>query len=193
MIGIIDYGAGNAASVKNALDKLGVGSVITSNIEKMEKCDSLILPGVGAFGNAMDSLKGKIQMINDWKKPFLGICLGMQVLFERSDENPEAEGLGIIKGSVRKFNGIRTPQIGWNKIENVKGQLFDKEGFVYFVNSYYCKPDANENVTTSTTNYGIEFVSSVRKNNFYGVQFHPEKSSEFGLKILERFARLSKC
>jgi len=185
-IGIIK--TGNSGSVSSALEMLGFYCFISDNPEKLSKSDALILPGVGSFGQAMKSLSRLRNLILNWKKPFLGICLGMQVLFEKSEESSGVKGFGIIKGEVKKFQNIRVPQIGWNRITNLSGPLFSDKGYVYFVNSYFCVP--NESVKTSTTNYVVEFASSVQKNNFYGVQFHPEKSGEYGLKILERFARL---
>ncbi len=186
MIGIIK--TGNSGSVSSALEMLGFYCFISDNPEKLSKSDALILPGVGSFGQAVKSLSRLRNLILNWKKPFLGICLGMQVLFEKSEESSGVKGFGIIKGEVRKFQNIRVPQIGWNKITNLSGPLLDGQCYVYFVNSYFCVP--NESVKTSTTSYGIDFTSSIQKNNFYGVQFHPEKSGEYGLKILERFARL---
>ena len=187
IIGIIK--TGNSGSVENALETLGFNTLVSGEPEKLSRCGVLVLPGVGAFGESMKSLSSLKQFILKWKKPFLGICLGMQVLFETSEESPGVAGLGILKGSVNQFQKIRVPQIGWNKVTNVKGPLFQKPGYAYFVNSYYCVPD--ELTGTSTTDYGIAFTSSVRKRNYYGVQFHPEKSGEYGFEILENFARLS--
>ncbi len=187
-IGIIKIG--NATSVQNALKKLRIDSIISNDENELTTCIGIILPGVGAFGNGMKTIEKLAPFIKKLDKPLLGICLGMQLLFEESEERPGVRGLGLIKGSVKKFSGVRTPQIGWNKIENTHGALFEQEGRVYFVNSYYCAPE--ELVTTSTANYGINFTASIQKNNLYGVQFHPEKSGVFGLAILERFARLCK-
>lgn len=189
MIAILKLG--NYQSVQNALTKLNVKSIVTLDQNAIETCDALILPGVGEFGSVMQSLGDLTNVIKTYEKPFLGICAGMQVLFNASQESPGVTGLGIIKGNVEKFKGVITPQIGWNKLENIKSELFEKEDYVYYVNSYYCNP--LENVTTSTSFYGTNFCASVQKNNFYGVQFHPEKSGEYGLKILQNFTRLSKC
>lgn len=186
-IGIISMG--NATSVQNALRKIGVESIVTRDRAELEKCAALIIPGVGSFASGIKTIKNLIPLIKKWNKPLLGICLGMQLLFESSEESPGVKGLGLVKGTVKKFIQVRTPQIGWNQI-SVNGSLFDKNGYVYFVNSYYCVP--NESVASSTTDYGITFVSSIKKDNLYGVQFHPEKSGEFGLLILRRFVRLCK-
>ncbi len=189
MIGIIDVG--NAKSVENALEKLGYSSVRTIDSTIISKCNGIILPGVGEFGTVMQQIDPLSPLIKRWKKPFLGICAGMQVLFESSEESPSVEGLGIIKGKVKKFQNIRTPQIGWNKLENSTNPLLGKEEYVYFVNSYYCVP--REKAITSTAKYGINFAASINKENYYGVQFHPEKSGECGLEMLNKFARLVVC
>ncbi len=190
MIGIINIG--NACSVQNALTKLGYDSKITCDKDALIACDALILPGVGEFGTVMNSIKPLVPVIKNWKKPFLGICAGMQVLFEMSEESPTKRGLGIFRGKVKRFQNIRTPQIGWNTLENVRGNLITAKGYAYFVNSYYCVPD-KQSIVTSKTTYGITFASSVGKNNFLGVQFHPEKSGEYGLEILDRFGRSFIC
>ncbi|MDP6648090.1 MAG: imidazole glycerol phosphate synthase subunit HisH [Candidatus Woesearchaeota archaeon] len=189
MIAIIDYGAGNLVSVKNALDYLGVASKITSNAEDIEKAERIILPGVGSFGFMMKSLR-KLRLEEPLKKallkgkPYLGICLGLQALFEESEESPGITGLGIFKGKVVKFEQGKIPQIGWNNIKPRKS--FFKEGFVYFVNSYYPIPDDKEIIATKTDYFG-DFVSAVQKDNITAMQSHPEKSGEFGLDLIRRW------
>lgn len=189
MIAIIDYGAGNLVSVKNALDYLGVASKITSNAEDIEKAERIILPGVGSFGFMMKSLR-KLKLEQPLKeallkgKPYLGICLGMQALFEKSEESPGIAGLSIFKGKVVKFEQGKIPQIGWNNIKPRKS-LF-KDGFVYFVNSYYPVPEDKEIIATTTDYFG-DFASAVQKDNITAMQFHPEKSGEFGLDLIRRW------
>jgi glutamine amidotransferase len=181
MIVIIDYKAGNLKSVKNALDFLRVESKITNDPKEIEKADKVIFPGVGAFGDTMSTLK-KLKLIDPIKKaantkPFLGICLGLQLLFEESEESPGVNGLGIFKGKVKKFtsNRLKIPQIGWNSI-NIKKQdqvlsnIKDKSYF-YFVHSYYVVPE-EENIILTTTGYGKEFVSGIAKDNLVAVQYH---------------------
>lgn len=197
MIVIIDYGVGNLGSVKNALDKLGVKNKISSDPKDIQEANFLILPGVGAARQGMKNLKenglDKI-VIEEIKrgKPFLGICLGMQVLFEKSEEG-NVNCLGVLKGSVKKFKKMRKiPQIGWNRI-TIKRQLtFFKDikdkSYFYFVNSFYCLPK-NKEVIAATTNYGERFSSIVQKDNVIGVQFHPEKSGPIGFKLLENFVK----
>lgn len=197
MIVIIDYGVGNLASVKNALDKLGINNVISNDPEMIKKADSLILPGVGAAGQGMKNLKknglDKV-IVEEIKKgkPFLGICLGMQLLFEKSEEG-NVDCLGILKGTVKKFKKMKKiPQIGWNQIEiKQKDNLFidiKNNSYFYFVNSFYCLPK-NEKLITGATNYGEIFASVVSQDNVMGVQFHPEKSGPVGFKLLENFVK----
>lgn len=196
MIVIIDYGLGNLASVKNALDKLGIPNRISSSSKVLKKAKALILPGVGAAGQGMKNLKSMgldkviIEEIEKGK-PFLGICLGMQLLFEKSEEG-NVDCLGILQGSVKKFKKERKiPQIGWNEIEiQQKSNLFQgvsDNSYFYFVNSFYCLPE--EKITIGLTNYGETFASIVEKKNIVGVQFHPEKSGPAGIKLLENFAK----
>jgi len=213
MIQIIDYGAGNIRSVINALNKLGIESRIVSSAKELKLDCKTIFPGVGAAGSAMRQLKerGFAKAIPQITAPFLGICLGMQLLMDFSEEN-STECLKIIKGKVLKFNNtksittVKIPQIGWNKVEQkyskqpqtentrlFKG-IADKSYF-YFVNSYYVEADidsgeSQEDQVIGTTNYGINFISAINKKNFYGVQFHPEKSGEIGLQILNNFCKL---
>lgn len=197
MIVIIDYGVGNLASVKNALDKLGVKNVVSNDPITIKKAEALILPGVGAAGQGMKNLK-KIGLdkviVEEIKKgkPFLGICLGMQLLFEKSEEG-NVNCLGVLKGSVKKFKKMKkVPQIGWNQIDiQQKINLFrniDNGSYFYFVNSFYCLPEDKE-VIAGITNYGEAFASIVAKDNVVGVQFHPERSGKVGFKLLKNFVK----
>jgi glutamine amidotransferase len=205
MIVIIDYGMGNLKSVENAFTKVGYKTVITADLNQIKKASALVLPGVGAFRDAIKFLKDKKidkELIKAIKagKPFLGICLGMQLLFSFSEEGGFFNGLNIISGKVRRFSdSVKCPHLGWNKIKftsnsnNNKNPVFrdipDKSHF-YFVHSYFCEPD-NQETVSSTTDYGLVFPSSIREGNLFGVQFHPEKSSTSGLKILKNFGELS--
>ncbi|MEA1927283.1 MAG: imidazole glycerol phosphate synthase subunit HisH [Candidatus Auribacterota bacterium] len=200
MIAIIDYGMGNLRSVEKALESLGAECAILSSPSPRDQYAGIILPGVGAFGDAMENLRreGWIDWIRDTVEsgmPFLGICLGLQLLFNWSDEGEGAQGLGIIPGKVVKFPpevGI-IPHMGWNRLKMESGTpLFsgiDRDSYVYFVHSYYVLPDQAE-VIAATTDYGIDFVSAIARNNIYGLQFHPEKSQAIGLKILNNFLGL---
>lgn len=190
MIAIIDYGAGNLKSVKNALDYLNVDSTITDNSKKISKADRLILPGDGSFGYMMQNLKkkGLISPIKNFirsGKPFLGICLGLQGLFEESEESPNVGGLAIFKGKAFKFRKGKVPQIGWNKIFPKQNGIF-KEDFMYFVNSYYAVPE-DDAIVAATADYYGNFVSSVQSDNITAVQFHPEKSGKAGIELLKRW------
>ena len=193
MIQIIDYGAGNLQSVKNALKKLGVKYEVISSPQELRADAKVIFAGVGAAGTAMASLKksGFDKVLPKLKNPFLGICLGMQLLFETSEED-DASCLGVLKGDVRRFPlGLTVPQIGWNKVAVNDSVLFKnipQGSYFYFVNSYYCKP--TEKGSLAETDYGITFCSAIQRENFYGVQFHPEKSGEIGQKILDNFVKL---
>ena len=201
MIAVIDYGAGNLQSVKKAFDFLGAESVITDNPETINACDRVLLPGVGSFGDAMDSMhkSGLVETVKQNAlsgKPFLGICLGLQLLFEESEESPGVKGLGIFKGKIKKFSsdmGLKIPHIGWNSLEiKQKDTLFKnvpENSYVYFVHSYYLHAEDEEDVAT-VTNYGIDFHSAVGKNNIFATQFHPEKSGDVGLQILKNFASM---
>ena len=203
MIAIIDYGAGNLASVQKAFDYIGTKSVITSDRDVVLNADGVILPGVGAIGFAMEALKSKgmdevVKEVVSKGTPFMGICLGMQMLFDESEESfgneGNVKGLGLIPGVVRKFpdsiceKGLKIPQIGWNQLEDVKGSILSEGDFVYFVHSYYCDP-ANESDVAAVTDYGIRYCSAVEHDNIYACQFHPEKSGEAGLNILRKFVR----
>ena len=187
MIAIIDYGAGNANSVKNALDYLGEESVITSDPKKILNADKVIFPGVGAFGDAMNELKKRkldltIKKVIESKKPFLGICIGLQVLFEGSEESPRLKGLGILKGRVIRFTKGKIPQIGWNKISSKS----IGDGYAYFVNSYYAVPE-DKKIIESTSDYYTKFTAAIKRGNVFATQFHLEKSGKFGLEILRRW------
>ena len=190
MISIIDYGAGNLKSVKNALDYFGVENRISDKPEEILKSERLILPGDGSFGFMMNCLQNK-KLIGPIKgfiksgKPFLGICLGLQGLFDSSEESPGIKGLGIFKGKVVKFNEGKIPQIGWNKIIPKNKALFKNE-YVYFVNSYYVVPE-DKSIIAALTDYNGLFVSAIRFENVTAVQFHPEKSGYPGLKIIQRW------
>ena len=201
MIAIIDYDAGNIKSVEKALQKLGADVVITKDADVILSADKVILPGVGAFGDAMTNLKkydlvSVIKQVVERKIPFLGICLGLQLLFERSDETPGVEGLGILKGEVLRIpdNGnLKIPHMGWNSLHlQNDGRLFEglsEESYVYFVHSYYLKAEEPE-IVKATTEYGVTIHASVEKGNVFACQFHPEKSSDVGLQILRNFVEL---
>lgn len=201
MIAIIDYGAGNIKSVEKALQKLGADVVITKDAEEILQADKVILPGVGAFGDAMDNLKKYgldevIHQVVEKKTPFLGICLGLQLLFERSDETPGVEGLGILKGEILRIpekDDLKIPHMGWNSLHLQKeGRLFKglpEQAYVYFVHSYYLKAKEEE-IVKATTDYSVNIHASVEKDNVFACQFHPEKSSDVGLQILKNFVEL---
>jgi len=191
-VAIIDYDAGNVQSLKFALDKLGVNSILTKDVELISKSDKVIFPGQGAAKNAMNKLhiNDLVDLIPKLKQPVLGICLGMQLLFEKTEEG-NVKGLGIIKGYVKKFSEkVKVPQMGWNTLENLESKLFNNinEGeYMYLVHSYYV-PIVPE--TIGTSEYDLKYSIAVKKNNFYGVQFHPEKSSFSGNKLLNNFLKL---
>lgn len=192
MIQIIDYGAGNLQSIKNALTKLGAEYQLIRTPAEINPNSKIIFAGVGAAGSAMANLKasGFADVLPKLQNTFLGICLGMQVLFESSEEN-QAECLGVIEGEVRLFpQGLVVPQIGWNKVEFTACPLFrgiDADSYFYFVNSYYAPLSGS---TIARSEYAISFSAAVQKENFYGVQFHPEKSGEAGEKLLANFIEL---
>ena len=191
-VAIIDYDAGNVQSLKFALDKLGVDSILTKDRELISKSDKVIFPGQGAAKNAMNKLhiNDLVDLIPILKQPVLGICLGMQLLFEKTEEG-NVNGLGIIKGYVKKFSEkVKVPQMGWNTLENLESKLFNNinEGeYMYLVHSYYV-PIVPE--TIGISEYDLKYSIAVKKNNFYGVQFHPEKSSFSGNKLLNNFLKL---
>lgn len=201
MIGIIDYDAGNLKSVEKALISLGQDVVVSRNREELLKCDKVILPGVGSFGDAMANLNnfGLVDTIREIvaaKKPFLGICLGLQLLFESSDESPGVEGLGILPGKILRIpdcEGLKIPHMGWNSLEiNPESGLFagiPDQSYVYFVHSYYLKAD-DEKIVAASTEYSTHIHAAVESGNVFACQFHPEKSSDVGLKILKNFAEM---
>ena len=203
MVAIIDYDAGNIKSVEKAIAYLGKEAVITRNPEEILKADHVILPGVGAFGDAMDKLEkyGLIPVIEQVvakKTPFLGICLGLQLLFEKSAETPGVKGLGILKGEIKRIpeeEGLKIPHIGWNSLKFPKeGKLYqglESDSYVYFVHSYYLEAE-DDGIVAATTEYGTLIHASVEKENVFACQFHPEKSSVIGLKILENFLQVTK-
>lgn len=200
MIAIIDYDAGNLKSVEKALLALGQESVITRDFSVLQKADKVILPGVGAFGQAMHNLKKYeldkvIHEVVQMRKPFLGICLGLQLMFDGSEENEGVEGLHLLEGEILKIpaaEGLKIPHIGWNSLHlQNHGSLFEgigEEPYVYFVHSYYLKAK-EPSIVKATTEYGTCIHASVEKENVFACQFHPEKSSTVGLKILDNFAK----
>ena len=201
MIAIIDYDAGNIKSVEKALRRLGQDVKVTRDREEILHADKVILPGVGSFGDAMEKLvnyglKDVIYEVVDKNIPFLGICLGMQLLFERSDETPGVEGLGILKGEILRILetfGLKIPHMGWNSLNfHGNGKLFKglpSEPYVYFVHSYYLKAEEEE-IVTATAEYGTCIHASVEKGQVFGCQFHPEKSSDIVIQILQNFVEL---
>ncbi len=198
MIAIIDYGMGNLRSVQKAFEFIGHEAVITDEPDVILKADKVVLPGVGAFSDAIKTIKEKkldkaIYEAVEGGKPFLGICLGMQLIFDKSYENGEFEGLGIIPGKVVRLpENVKIPHIGWNNLNiKMRDPLFEGLGespYVYFVHSYYLETDAP--VVSATTDYGKEIQVAVQKENVFALQFHPEKSGSTGLRILENFGRL---
>ena len=209
MIAVIDYGMGNLRSVQKALEFVGAKAIVTHDPDLILNADSVVLPGVGAFKDCMANLKElkliePIRKFIDGGKPFLGICLGLQVLFEESEEYGPVDGLGVLPGKVVKFTGVeadskkgsslKIPHMGWNQIKVKKDSpLFEGVGdapYFYFVHSYYVVPKNSEIIAT-VTHYGVEFVSGIQHNNIYAFQFHPEKSQTLGLSILERFSNLN--
>lgn len=202
MIAMIDYDAGNIKSVEKALQFLGEEVVITRSPNEILSAEKIILPGVGAFGDAMEKLKqyGLVPVIKqavEKKIPFLGICLGLQLLFESSEESPGVEGLGILKGRILRIpeDGLKVPHIGWNSLHYPnKSRLFSgiEEGaYVYFVHSYYLAAEEQE-IVSATTEYGVTIHASVEKENIFACQFHPEKSSDAGLMILKNFVNIGR-
>lgn len=202
MVAIIDYDAGNIKSVEKAIQFLGKEVVITRDPDVILNASHVILPGVGAFGDAMDKLHSYhlvsvIEEVVRRKIPFLGICLGLQLLFEKSEESPGVEGLGILKGEIRRIpaeEGLKIPHIGWNSLTFPKqARLFQgikDESYVYFVHSYYLKAKQPE-IVAAVTEYGTQIHASVESGNVFACQFHPEKSSSVGLKILENFLKVT--
>jgi imidazole glycerol-phosphate synthase subunit HisH len=197
MIAVVDYGMGNLRSVSNAFRKLGADITVTREKRAIRDSRAVVLPGVGAFGKCVENLKS-FDLFDLLKeeigrgKPYLGICLGMQILLESSEEAPGVEGMGIIKGRVVRFRGeMKIPHMGWNSIEIVKqspifNSIPDGSHF-YFVHSYYPDPDPAENASATITEYGRRFTSSIEKENVFASQFHPEKSQHIGLRLLHNF------
>jgi len=189
---IIDYGAGNIKSIQFAFKRLGVAAKLSSDIAEIKAADKIIFPGVGEASSAMQKLiaSGLDKIIPTLKQPVLGICLGMQLLCDFTEEN-NTPGLGVFNTKVKRFtNQVKVPQISWNTITNLQSSLFegiDESAFMYLVHSYYAEScDAQ----IATTNYGVNYASALQKDNFYGVQFHPEKSSEVGAQVLKNFLKL---
>ncbi len=201
MIAIIDYDAGNIKSVEKAMLLLGQEVKITRDKDEILNADKVILPGVGAFGDAMGKLHqyGLVEVIEEVVAkgtPFIGICLGLQLLFESSDETPGVEGLGILKGKILRIpdcEGLKIPHMGWNSLKfPVEGRLFKglpEDSYVYFVHSYYLEAE-DESIVTATTEYSTLIHASVEQGNVFACQFHPEKSSDVGIQILKNFVEL---
>ncbi|MDR0315153.1 MAG: imidazole glycerol phosphate synthase subunit HisH [Oscillospiraceae bacterium] len=203
MIAIVDYGAGNLHSVKNALDFIGAKSFVTSDAQEIKSACGVILPGVGAFGDAMNSMRQNnlhivIKDIAKSGRPFLGICIGLQLLFESSQESPGVAVLGVLNGTINKIPdnlGLKVPHIGWNSVKiHQKTGIFkgiEENSYLYFVHSYYLKAN-NDLDVTATTHYGVEIDAAVQSGNTYAVQFHPEKSGDNGILILKNFVQLAR-
>jgi glutamine amidotransferase len=203
MIGMIDYDAGNIRSVEKALHYLGEETIVTRDPKELLAADKVILPGVGSFGDCMENLKnyGLIPVIHEIVErgtPFLGICLGLQLLFESSEESPGVEGLGILKGKILRIppsEGLKIPHMGWNSLHLMnEGRLFrgiPEDTYVYFVHSYYLQAE-DPQIVKAVTDYSTCIHASVEQGNVFACQFHPEKSSKWGLKILQNFAGLGK-
>ncbi|KKK39432.1 imidazole glycerol phosphate synthase [Mesobacillus campisalis] len=204
MIGIVDYGMGNLFSVSKALERLEIPYFISEDPEELRKADALLLPGVGSFRDAMERLNalGLTEMIRDYTaggKPLLGICLGMQLLFEESMENGVTKGLGLLQGKVERFPGVtaegeayKVPHMGWNRLRFENSSPLTEnisEGHVYFVHSYYVKTDDSD-VLVAVSDYDVEVPAVVGRGNIYGMQFHPEKSSMTGMDLLRNFTKM---
>jgi imidazole glycerol-phosphate synthase subunit HisH len=205
-IGIIDYGMGNLGSVKNACDFIGMDAAIVQRPDQLAECRALILPGVGAFGDCMRHLTahGFVEPIRDWiaaDRPFMGICLGMQVLLEWGEESPDTPGLGVFPGTVRRFHAgspaLKVPQIGWNRVSQRQPQHpcfhgIPDGGHFYFVHSYYVDtPDAP--LVAGETQYGVRYTSCLARGRLFATQFHPEKSQQLGLRILTNFKNMAEA
>lgn len=199
MIAIIDYGMGNLRSVQKALQKVGAEAVITNERETIESAGAVVLPGVGAFGDAMANLRSQglvetIKRVVERGTPLFGICLGLQLFFEESEEMGLHRGLGLFPGRVRRFDvGLKVPHIGWNQVHICRqSPLLDglaDGSYAYFVHSYYVEPAEDDSILT-TTDYGLDFASIVGRGNVFGIQFHPEKSQDVGMRILRNFVTM---
>lgn len=201
MIAIVDYGVGNLYSVEKAFAKFSNDVVLTQSAEVIDKADKVVLPGVGAFGDCMKNFRASglmdaVMRAVDGKKPVMGICVGLQIMFEGSEESPDVKGLGIFKGTVRKINapGLKIPHMGWNSLEIKENSAADidlfkdirKNPYVYFVHSYHAVPE-DKSVILATSVYGEEITAAVGRNNVIATQFHPEKSGDIGLAIIKNF------
>ncbi len=198
MIAIIDYGSGNLRSISNAFRCIGADALVTSSSKTMDEADAIVLPGVGAFGSAMEKLEESRETILEnigEGKPFLGICLGLQVLLDESQESPGVRGLGLVPGRVLRIPpGNKVPHMGWNQLIIKRGsELLDgvDDEYFYFVHSYHAEPEGD--VVSATTDYGIEMTAVIEKDNIHATQFHPEKSGEAGLDILRNFTGIIKA
>lgn len=201
MVAVIDYDAGNIKSVQKALEFLGESVLVTRDSKEILAAEKVILPGVGNFGDAMAKLRhfdlvSVIKEVAEKKTPFLGICVGLQLLFEESEESPDVQGLGLLSGKIVRFpkeEGLKVPQIGWNALHYPSsGRLFQnvpESSYVYFVHSYYLQAEEKE-IVKATTQYGVSVDAAVEKDNIFACQFHPEKSSDVGLRILRNFLNI---
>jgi glutamine amidotransferase len=199
MIAIIDYGMGNLRSVQKAFQKVGAEAVVTDECETIESARAVVLPGVGAFGDAMTNLRSQglvetIERVVERGKPLFGICLGLQLFFEESEEMGLHRGLGLFPGRVRRFDvGLKVPHIGWNQVHiRCQSPLLDglaDGSYTYFVHSYYVEP-TEDDIILAVTDYGLDFASIVGRDNIFGIQFHPEKSQDVGLRILSNFVAM---
>lgn len=195
-IGVVDYGSGNLRSVSKALEAAGASVQLVTSVSQLEELDALVVPGVGAFENCAENLKevGLWDPLRDWIKaehPYLGICLGYQLLFESSEESPSVKGLGVLPGRVMRFpaGSLKVPHMGWNTLENLRGPLYANlpdETAMYFVHSYYPVPD-DPVIVSAVCTYGSPFAASVSRGTLHAVQFHPEKSQQAGLALLRNF------
>lgn len=203
MIAVIDYGAGNIQSVVKALKFIGCDCIVTNKKEELLKADGAIMPGVGSFGDSMDSMiktgaKDAVLEFIERERPFLGICLGLQLLFPKSEESPNAKGLGLLDGTITKIPadaGLKIPHMGWNSLKILKHDGIFKgiegEPYVYFVHSYFLTAQ-DQSIVSAQTEYGVKIDASVRKDNIFATQFHPEKSGKVGLQILQNFIDITK-
>ncbi len=200
MIAIVDYGMGNLRSVQKAFEQVGAEALVTDDLQTIARAPAVVLPGVGAFGDAMTNLRAKgldvtVRQAIEEGRPFLGICLGLQLLFQESEEMGRHQGLGVFEGRVLRFNvGLKVPHIGWNQIHLRKvcpllAGIADS-AFAYFVHSYYVQPN-DPDIVLASTDYEIDYASIVGQDNVFGIQFHPEKSQDVGLRILRNFVDMA--